>query len=93
MLKYIPYKNLLYKGQIIKNEEDCPEIYNWSCGILDTLNQKLCIKNEEKCPLCDVGIGQNKILDNYAYNKIDSTSDIYYNNENYDNPNKKKFEN
>ena len=33
-----------------------------------------------------VGIGQNKILDNYAYNKIDSTSDIYYNNENYDNP-------
>ena len=93
MLKHIPYKNLLYKGQIIKNEDGCPEKYNWSCGILDTLKQKLYIKNEEKYPLYDVGIGQNKILDNYAYNKIDSTSDIYYNNENYDNPNKKKFEN
>ena len=87
--KHIPYKNLLYNGQIIKNEEDCPEKYNKSCGIIDTLNQKLCIKDIEKCPLYDVGIGQNKILDNYTYNKGDSTSDIYYNNYNYDIPDKK----
>ena len=42
--KHISYKNLLYNGQIIKNEDDCPEKYNKTCGIIDTLNQKLCIK-------------------------------------------------
>ena len=87
--KHIPYKNLLYNGQIIKNEEDCPEKYNKSCGIIDTLNQKLCIKDEEKCPLYDVGIGQNENIDNYTYDKGESNSDIYYNNDNYDNPDKK----
>ena len=89
--KHISYKNLLYNGQIIKNEDDCPEKYNKTCGIIDTLNQKLCIKFEERCPLYDVGIGQlnaidNNDNDNYNYN-IDSN--IYYNNDNYDNPNKK----
>jgi len=87
--KHISYKNLLYNGQIIKNEDDCPEKYNKTCGIIDTLNQKLCIKFGERCPLYDVGIGQLNAIDNndnYNYN-IDSN--IYYNNDNYDNPNKK----
>ena len=87
--KHISYKNLLYNGQIIKNEDDCPEKYNKTCGIIDTLNQKLCIKFGERCPLYDVGIGQLNDIDNndnYNYN-IDAN--IYYNNDNYDNPNKK----
>ena len=60
--KYISYKDLLYNGQIIKKGETCPQEYQKNCGILDTLEQELCIKNEDKCPLYDLGIGQNKRL-------------------------------
>ena len=87
--KHISYKNLLYNGQIIKNEDNCPEKYNKTCGIIDTLNQKLCIKFGERCPLYDVGIGQLNAIDNNDNYNYNIGSNIYYNNDNYDNPNKK----
>ena len=51
------YKELLYNGQIIKKDESCGDEYPINFGIIDTLEQQLCIKNDEKCPLYDVGIG------------------------------------
>jgi len=39
----------------IENEYPCPQNYK-SCGILDTLNNKLCIPNEEKCPINYINI-------------------------------------
>ena len=47
------YKELLYNGQIIKKGEQCPSAYQKNCGRLDTLEQELCIKEDEKCPLYD----------------------------------------
>ena len=78
--KHISYKDLLYNGQIIKEEGTCPEKYNKNCGIIDTLNQKLCVNEEMNCPLYDVAIGQNNLLDNSSYNK---------GNIKYDKPDKK----
>ena len=46
--KYISYKDLLNNGQIIKNGTKCPKEYNKTCGRIDTLNQELCIKENEK---------------------------------------------
>ena len=83
--EYISYKDLLYNGQIIKNGTECPKEYHKNCGRIDTLNQELCIKDNEKCPLYDVGIGEHPDLINYIYN---NDSDIYYNNDNYNISNK-----
>ena len=87
--KHISYQTLLNNGQIIKNEETCPQEYSKDCGIVDTLKQKLCVKGETNCPLYDVGIGQKSILDYNGYDKGSDSSDIYYNNNNYNNPIKK----
>ena len=86
--KKILYKNLLYNGQIIKKGESCPHKYNQNCGTIDTLEQELCIKDSEKCPLHDVGIGSNPDPDSTNYDS-DVSSDIYYNKDNYNNENKK----
>ena len=83
--KKILYKDLLYNGQIIKKEENCPEAYNKNCGIIDTLEQKLCIKNDENCPLYDVGIGIPPNNEDY-----ETQGNIYYNKNEY-NPNDKKI--
>ena len=46
------------------------------------MNQRLCVKDGEKCPLYEVGIGSPKGDTNqYQYN--DRNSDVYYNNDNY----------
>ena len=83
--KFISYKDLLNKGQIIKHGEECPIEYNKNCGRIDTLNQELCIKKNEKCPLYDIGIGEPPDNISYIYNK---DSNIYYNNDNYNITNK-----
>ena len=82
--KKIFYKDLLYNGQIIKKEENCPEKYNKNCGIIDTLEQQLCIKNEENCPLYDVGLGTPPNNEDY-----ETQGNIYYNKNIYNSPNKK----
>ena len=80
--KKISYKDLLYNGQIIKNNDNCKGEFKKDCGIIDTLDQKLCIKENEKCPLYDVGIGEQGDVptDDYEYNSL---AKIYYNKENY----------
>lgn len=44
------YKDLLKNKQIIPKGNNCDERYR-SCGIIDTLDNQLCIKNEEECPI------------------------------------------
>ena len=83
--KYISYIDLLNNGQIIKKGTECPKEYNKNCGRIDTLNQELCIKENEKCPLYDVGIGLPPENFSYIYNKY---SNIYYNKDNYSYANK-----
>ena len=56
--KHISYKDLLYNGQIIKKGAECPSQYPKNCGRLDTLEQELCIKYADKCPLYDLGFGE-----------------------------------
>ena len=74
------YKELLYNGQIIKKDEECGNKYPINCGIIDTLEQKLCIKNDENCPLYDIGIGVKNDDINYEYN---NNANVYYNKDNY----------
>ena len=85
--KHISYKDLLGNGQIIKNVTECPSEYSKNCGRIDTLGQKLCIKDAEKCPLYDVGLGYQSDTDNYIINEGNSQS--YYNKDGYNKPDKK----
>ena len=87
--EYKSYKDLLYNDQIIKKEEECKGDYPKDCGTIDTLEQHLCIKNEENCPLYDVGIiGTDEPINknHYIYN---TNADIYYNDKSYENIDKK----
>ena len=83
--KHISYRELLNNGQIIKNGSVCPSDFPKNCGKLDTLKQELCIKENGKCPLYEIGIGNKSDDDNYTYNE---NSNIYYNNEKYNIKNK-----
>ena len=85
--KHKSYKDLLYNGQILKKEEKCEGNYIKDCGTIDTLEQHLCIKNEEKCPLYDIGIGEQNNKEGYTIN-IGGDSNIYFNNDNYSEINK-----
>ena len=44
------YYNLIKSGKIISKNQNCPENEK-SCGIVDTLERKLCINKDEVCPL------------------------------------------
>ena len=50
------------------------------------MEQQLCIKSDENCPLYDVGIGSNSDNTNYIN---DDNANIYYNKNNYSGVNKK----
>ena len=70
---YKSYKDLLYNGQIISGT--CPEEFSKDCGIIDTLNQHLCIENGKICPLYEVGLGTAKDSESYEQN---NDAMIYY---------------
>ena len=84
--KHVSYKELLDNGQIRKVEEQYNGDYSKDCGIIDTLNQHLFIKDGEECPLYDTGIGSRPDTTNYVG---DTSSNLYYNNDNYNIANKK----
>ena len=39
-----------YLETAVSKNEDCPENYH-QCGILDTVGNKMCLRNEEECPI------------------------------------------
>ena len=78
------YKDLLYNGQIIKKGAECPSEYKTNCGRIDTLEQELCIKETEKCPLYDIRLVDPSDPDNYY-----AKDNIYYSKESFNKVNKK----
>ena len=56
----LKYRELLKTNQVISKEKNCPLNYTF-CGVLDTLGRKLCVKNEESCPL-NINIFKIKFL-------------------------------
>ena len=54
---------MLKNGQIIEKENNCNDNYK-SCGIVDTLERKLCVKNSDSCP-----INRRMIEDNNTNNE------------------------
>ena len=52
------YVDYIKNNDIISKDKECPEKYK-SCGIIDTLGRKLCVKNENNCPLSKADIENN----------------------------------
>ena len=85
------YRDFLFNKQIIENNKECPEGYK-CCGIVDTLNRKLCLKINEQCPITINSLNKN-ITENNTENsqilsifKITETKPCM-------NPNQKDWEN
>ena len=81
------YLELLKFKDIIPKNEECPINYK-NCGIIDTLERKLCVKNDEICPLKKVDI-ENAFLNlqsksfSKGYNiNINNNNDFNINNNN-----------
>ena len=75
------YKNLLETS--VKKGEKCKEGYK-QCGILDSLDNIMCIKEEQQCPINRIVIDttQSAPNDNYAYTTIKlNSSYLHYTNE------------
>ena len=85
--KIMTYEEFLNNNQIIKKNEKCGDGYK-NCGIIDTLEQELCMPQDSVCPLYDVGIFEKKMnySSDYIYN---INANIYYNRYTYNNTNKK----
>lgn len=57
------YRDLLLKtNQIVKKDQSCPKLFK-SCGIIDTLERKFCVKEDEPCPINDSIINTNEYED------------------------------
>ena len=82
---YKSYLDLLKHKDIISKSEKCPINYK-SCGIIDTFDRKLCVKNDESCPLKKIDIEntflnlQNEFFLN-KYNNINFFLNSGINNE------------
>lgn len=76
------YRELLKTNQIRSKNAKCPQNYI-SCGIIDTLNRKLCVKTGEICPI-NIEYLENKELyslngELYNENNIDFSTNISVN--------------
>ena len=66
--------------KIINKTQDCPGTSK-SCGIIDTLNRKLCVDQNEDCPI------NKDYIDNFPINlftsnqKLDNDNKMYLNEE------------
>lgn len=65
------YKDLILNSkQIVSKDKNCPNNYK-SCGEIDTLGRKFCVKEEEKCPITQFS------LENFELEDIDYFFDIF----------------
>ena len=74
-------KDYFKEKNIYSKNENCPDDYI-SCGIIDTLDRKLCIKNSENCPINSNNVELQQALINFKlYNNNYSVySENVYNN-------------
>ena len=74
------FKELIDAGKIINKTQDCPGTTK-SCGIIDILNRKLCVDQNEDCPI------NKDDIDNFPVNlftsnqKLDNDNKMYLNEE------------
>ena len=74
------FKELIDAGKIINKTQDCPGTAKL-CGIIDTLNRKLCVDQNEDCPI------NKDDIDNFPVNlftsnqKLDNDNKMYLNEE------------
>ena len=81
------YYDLLYDGSIIKQNEDCPTGKK-NVGYIDTLNNKLCLDNDEIRPISYVGIRTIAPTGISNMNTISGTDiNFYYSSDPYPNSN------
>ena len=85
------YSNLLEKKSISK-ENQCPE-GSHQCGILDTVENILCLENSQQCPINAMVITNTKqkpqSLSSYSYIEyiqLDESTFLHYTNEAVDSP-------
>lgn len=49
------YYNILFSDSVVEENENCPESTK-NCGYIDTVNNKLCLKNTSICPISFIQI-------------------------------------
>ena len=74
----LSYKDLLISDQVIEKDQNCPQNYK-SCGKIDTLDRKFCVKMEEPCPINKIDIENNKYDSNENFFYL-SSNKFYYSN-------------
>ena len=75
------YKELIQANQIKNKNAPCPDNYTY-CGIIDTLDRKLCVKDDEECPITSQNITyalQNNSSNKYFTNN--NNLDLFINEE------------
>ena len=78
------YYDLLYGGDIIKEKEECP-IGKKSCGYIDTIKNKLCVKVRQPCPVSYIKLSDKAPEENINDLKEIKSDQInfYYSNNPY----------
>lgn len=81
------YYELLFSDSVVEENEDCPEGTK-NCGYIDTLNNKLCLKKDQDCPISYIQIrDKNSSPPDATHLKKITGQDItlYYSNDPYAN--------
>ena len=78
-----------YLENAVKLNQNCSNDKK-ECGILDSLNQKLCLNLNEDCPINDIKIDNNNNIDNsdikYKTVKLNNGQFLHYTNQSTDKP-------
>ena len=90
--KFCPIKGKSYNYYLensVKSNEKCPDGKK-KCGILDSLNQTICLNINEECPINDIKIDNNNNTENsdiiYKTIQLNNNEYLHYTNQSIDNP-------
>ena len=85
------YKELSQSNQIIAKNDQCQGKYNKICGIIDTLERKLCVEHNEECPITNELIEYETRINNYNPVYPENIYNIYLLNDENNNDNTDKI--
>ena len=75
------YNYFYFLDNLSEDGKSCKDETYKQCAILDTLNQPMCVKQDEDCPINDILIKEGQEhLDNYDIIPLDNNKSIYYTN-------------
>jgi len=81
------YYNLLFSDSVVEENEECPEGTK-NCGYIDTINNKLCLKKDQDCPISYIQIrDKNSSPPDATHLKkiVGKNITLYYSNDPYAN--------